>query len=238
MIPSTIENKPIIDVTYPSNVLNLSSWKITFPFGSDERPVEIKQPELSMYKINPWFMVTTEGNGVVFRAAVNGVTTSGSDYPRSELREMTNNGKTNAEWSSNEGTHTMFLDQAITAVPKIKQQIVVGQIHDNDSDVIVIRLDYPYLHIKVDGKNVYTLDSGYQLGERFTVSFSVKDNQTKIYYNNSIEPVYQLNKKYSDSYFKAGAYTQSNCDKEQSPLLCNNNNYGEVIIYKLEVAHQ
>lgn len=227
-----------VQVTYPSQILNLINWKITLPTGSSKNPTEIKQPELTTYNINPWFIAVPQDSGVRFRAAVNGATTSGSDYPRSELREMTNNGTAEASWSSTKGTHIMFLDQAITAVPKIKRQIVAGQIHDDNKDIIVIRLDYPNLHIRIDGKNLYTLDSNYTLGKRFTIKFVINDGQTKVYYNNSTNPMYVLNKRYSNAYFKTGVYTQSNCSREKSPSLCNDNNYGEVIVYQATVTHQ
>ncbi len=45
-------------------------------------------------------------DGVQFRAPVDGVTTSGSSYPRSELREMTDSGSSEASWSSTSGTHS------------------------------------------------------------------------------------------------------------------------------------
>lgn len=218
----------------PAQVLNLTNWKVTVPLGGSEKPTEIKQPELATYKLDPWFIAVS--GGVRFRAPVNAVTTSGSNYPRSELREMTNNGEKNASWSSNSGTHTMFLEQAITAVPEKKKHVVAGQIHDADDDVIVVRLEYPTLYVNVDGKNLHTLDSDYTLGERFKVKFVVSDNQTKIYYNDSSDPVYTLSKSYSGAYFKAGAYTQSNCSKEESSS-CNSNNYGEVIVYQVTVTH-
>lgn len=219
----------------PSQILNLTNWKLTLPIGQSEKPVEIENPKLETYSIDPWF-VALEGQGAVrFRASVNGVTTSGSDYPRSELREM-NGDKTKASWSSDEGEHEMFLDQAITAVPKIKKDVVVGQIHDGDKDIIVIRLNYPNLHIRVDGKDVFTLDSDYVLGKKFKIKFAVKDNFTKVYYNGGNEPVFILNKKYDNSYFKAGIYTQSNCSKEKS--YCNNDNFGEVEIYNVNLNHQ
>ncbi|MDO8452289.1 MAG: polysaccharide lyase family 7 protein [bacterium] len=224
-------------VVYPSQVLNLLNWKITLPLGSSRNPTEIRQPELATFKIDPWFIIMPEGNAVRFRAAVNGVTTRGSDYPRSELREMANNGNVNANWSSDISTHTMFLDQAITAVPKIKQQVVAGQIHDDNKDIIVIRLDYPILHIRINGTNVRTLDSNYMLGKRFSVKFVVNENSTKVYYNDSIDSVYVLNSKYSGAYFKVGAYTQSNCSREGNPLLCKDDNYGEVVVYKVTTTH-
>ncbi len=233
----TLEPTPTKAELYPSQILDLTNWKITLPIGSDKNPLEIRQPQLSTYKIDPWFVPASDG-GVRFRAAVNGVTTSGSNYPRSELREMTQGGSSNASWSSTKGTHIMFLDQAITAVPKIKKDVVAGQIHDQNNDVIVVRLDYPNLIVKVGDKNVATLDSHYSLGKRFTVKLEVSGGQTKIYYNGSTNPSYTLNRKYSNAYFKAGVYTQSNCQTEKNASLCNSDNFGEVVIYKLATSHQ
>lgn len=233
-------NVPPGSATLPSQILNLTNWKLTLPTGNNESPTEIKQPALSNYTNDPWFLVNAEKNGVRFRAPVNGVTTSGSGYPRSELREMTNNGTANASWSTLDGkVHTMTLEQAITAVPQTKKHVVAGQIHDAGDDVIVIRLEYPKLFIDINGADGPVLDSGYTLGKRFTVKFEVSNGQTRIYYNNSTTPSHTLNKNYSGAYFKAGAYTQSNCesDKEGSAL-CKSDNYGEVVIYKATVTHQ
>lgn len=218
-----------------SHSFDLTNWKLTLPIGESKNPKEILQPELASYSLDPWFIASL--GELRFRAAVNGVTTGGSKYPRSELREMTDNGKNRASWSSKSGKHTMFLDQAISAIPQVKRHVVAGQIHDDDNDVIVIRLDYPVLYVNVDGDNEYVLDSDYTLGKRFSVKFEVSEGQTKIYYNGSAEPVYTLSKEYSGGYFKAGAYTQSNCSKEESAP-CSESNFGEVIIYQLSVSHQ
>ncbi|OGK12569.1 hypothetical protein A3C98_01325 [Candidatus Roizmanbacteria bacterium RIFCSPHIGHO2_02_FULL_37_15] len=226
-----------VQSNYPSEVINLTNWKLTLPTGNYKDPDEIKQPELENYVIDPWFIVSSRQNAIRFRAPVNGVTTKGSNYPRTELREMTDDGKSKASWSSTWGRHTMFIDQAITAVPWIKKQVVAGQIHDSEDDVIVIRLDYPKLYINVDGKNKYTLEQKYQLGKRFKLRFEVEEGRTKIYYNGSRQPVYILSKKYSEAYFKAGAYSQSNCQKELI-FLCHNRNYGEVLLYQLSVSHE
>lgn len=233
----TQESKSLL----PSQILDLTNWKITMPFSvgaESSDPVEIKQPDLATYKIYPWFFVSASGDGIVFRAPVTGVTTSGSKYPRSELREMTERGMVQASWSSTEGKHVMSLDEAILALPKVKQQVVAGQIHDDTSDIIFIRLNYPKLLIAVDGNPVYTLDHNYQLGRRFQVQFVVENGKTDVYYNNSQHPVYTLDKQYQHAYFKAGVYTQSNCSTENNKSLCINDNYGEVTIYHLTVTHQ
>lgn len=220
---------------YPSQILNLKNWKITVPLGNSEHPTEIKQPSLARYKIDPWFVVV--GDAVRFRAPVNAVTTSGSNYPRSELREMINNGVTNASWSSTVGRHVFSFTESITAVPTHKRQVVAGQIHDNNDDIMVIRLDYPHLYVNVNGDNVYTLNDTYILGTKFSITFDAHDGKTDVYYNGSTSPVYTLTKKYSNSYFKVGAYTQSNCSKEIDPSLCKDGNYGEVMVYSTSVTH-
>ena len=229
------------EAPYPAGILNLTNWKITMPFGSEKRPthpLEIRQPDLATYKVEPWFTLTPDGKGVAFRASVTGPTTGGTKYARSELREMTDNGKTPASWSSTQGIHTMFIDEAITHAPKVKKHVVAGQIHDDGDDIIVIRLEQPNLYVHVDGKNVYTLDKNYTLGKRFTLKFVVSGGKTNVYYNGSSKPAYTLTQDYDNSYFKAGAYTQSSCEREGKQELCNADNYGEVVIYQLEVTHQ
>jgi hypothetical protein len=220
--------------SYPAQVLNLTNWKQTLPTGSSKSPKEILQTLLSSFSLAPFFQANTDCNAVVFRAPVNGVTTSGSGYPRSELREMKNNGADQASWSTTSGTHTMFIDQAITAVPKTKKHVVAGQIHDASDDVIVIRLEYPKLFVDINGTTGPTLDANYTLGKRFTVKFEAANGKIKIYYNGNQTPVYTLSKSTSGNYFKAGAYTQSNCTKE---TVCDNSNFGEVAIYDLKVTH-
>jgi hypothetical protein len=222
----------------PANVLNLTNWKITLPIdGSDSGTDadEVKQPQLATYSIDPYFKNNADNTGVIFRAHTGGATTSGSGYPRSELREMTSNGTTNASWSSGSGTHTMEIDQAITHLPDVKRHIVAGQIHDSGDDVIVFRLEGAKLFIDINGSDGPTLTSSYVLGTRFKVKFVVAANQTKCYYNDVL--MYTHNQSYSGAYFKAGAYTQSSCTGTPGPSeSCSA--YGEVVIYNVTVSHQ
>ncbi len=229
-------NPPPSGCSYPAQLLNLKPWKLTLPIGS---PTEIKQLSLATYTIDPWFKVNSACNGVQFRAHTSGSTTDGSGYPRSELREMTSDGSSTFSWSTSSGTHTLYVDQAITAVPKGKKHVVAGQIHDKNDDVIVIRLEYPKLFVDVNGSAVKTLTSSYVLGTRFNFKFVAGGGQIKVYYNGSLSPVYTLSKSVAECYFKAGAYTQSNCDTESEyGQSCSTSNYGEVQIYGLTVTHQ
>lgn len=218
---------------YPADVLDLTNWYIGLPIGEEESPTNVEQPELDTYAIDPWFTTTADCDAVQFRAPVNGVTTSGSDYPRSELREMTDSGQTKASWSSTSGTHTMVIDQAITDLPEDKPHVVAGQIHDSDDDVSVFRLEDTKLYVtSPDDSNHKLVDENYELGTRFEAKFVVSDGEIKAYYNGELQTT--LSEDFSGAYFKAGAYTQANCERS-SP--CSDDNYGQVEIYGLSVTH-
>ncbi|MBU2025171.1 MAG: polysaccharide lyase family 7 protein [Patescibacteria group bacterium] len=208
---------PTTPIKHPSEIMNLKNWKLTLPTG---KPTEITN--LDGYS-DQFFSVM--GEGVVFRAPVNGATTSGSKYPRCELREMRDGNK--ASWST-QNRRSMTIEQAITHVPDKKKHIVAGQVHDANDDVIVIRLESPKLFIDINGKDGPVLDSKYELGRRFSVKFESGEGKIKVYYNSAL--AHTLEKQISGCYFKAGCYTQSNCEKEDK---CSADNYGEVVIYKL-----
>jgi hypothetical protein len=218
---------------YPADVLDLTNWYIGLPVGEEESPTNVEQPELATYANDPWFVATPECDAVRFRAAINGVTTSGSNYPRSELREMTNSGETKASWSSTSGTHTMVIDQAITAAPQGRPNVVAGQIHDASDDVSVFRLEGSRLYVTNGDTSQHKLvTDNYVLGTRFQAKFVVSGGQIKAYYNGVLQTT--ISKSFSGGYFKAGAYTQANCGNA-SP--CSDSNYGEVEIYGLSVTH-
>lgn len=223
---------------YPSDLLNLANWHLTIPEDTAHAgdPDQIDQPELDTYIHADFFHFNAQKDGVVFRAFADGDTTENSGYPRSELRERTNNGSKLASWSSSSGKHTMFIDQAVTHLPVAKPHIVVGQIHDADDDVIVIRLEGSKLFIDLNGDDGPTLTSSYALGTRFNIKMEVQNNAVNVYYNGSLKHTYP--KSFSGAYFKAGAYVQSSCQgsKKVSGEACSA--YGEAVIYDVWVQHQ
>ncbi|MFG1952035.1 polysaccharide lyase family 7 protein [Micromonospora sp. NPDC048830] len=214
-------------------MLDLTNWKITLPTGSSGSPTEVKQPTLDSYQASPWFVTADSCRAVQFRAAVNGVTTSGSSYPRSELREMTSNGTANASWSSTSGTHTLVVDGAFMALPAVKPHLVIAQIHDGSDDVTVFRLEGSSLYVtNGDTTHHKLVTSSYQLGTRFQAKFVVSGGQVKAYYNGVLQTT--ISRSFSGAYFKAGAYTQANCTNS-SP--CSSTNYGETRLYDVTVTH-
>lgn len=232
-IVSSGTNQPPPGAALPSQILNLSNWKLTLPVDTAHSgsPDEILQTELAGYQNAEYFHTNYTGKGVVFKAHCGGYTTSGSGYPRSELREMTDNGQNPASWTTTSGTHTMVITQAITHLPDVKQHVVAGQIHDAGDDVIVFRLEGTKLFIDENGVNGPVLTTNYQLGDVFTVKFVARNRGVECYYNGNYVYTYAVSA--SGCYFKAGCYTQSNTSKGDAPTA-----YGEVVIYGLSVTYQ
>lgn len=219
--------------TYPSDVLDLTNWKMTLPTGEDEDPTEITQPDLATFSAKPWFQATGDCDAVRFRAAVDGVTTGGSSYPRAELREMTDGGEEEAGWSTTEGTHTLVVDEAFTALPNDKPHLVGAQIHGGDDDVTVFRLEGSKLYItKGDDSHHHLVTDDYELGTEFEAKFMARNGKIDVYYNGERETT--ISDDGDTNYFKAGAYTQANCENSDP---CGGGNYGEVRISGLKVTH-
>lgn len=213
----------------PARVLDLTNWKLTLSVDSQAKgtPDEILQPALATFQHASCFRVNEAKDGVVFRAHCGGVTTRGSSYPRSELRQM--NGKELAGWSTTAGTHTMTLRQAITHLPAAKPHVVAGQIHDDEDDVIVVRLEGSKLFFDENGKDGPVLTKNYKLGDVFTIKFVAHDGSIDCHYNDKF--IYTYSAKAKGCYFKAGCYTQSNVKKGDDAEA-----YGEVVIYDLTVT--
>jgi hypothetical protein len=213
----------------PAQVLDLRSWKLTLPAGTQGHPVEIRQPSLGAAGNGSYFRLRRD-RGVAFRAPVGGATTGNSSYPRSELREMSGDGRHEAGWTNAVGRHVMTINQAITATPRAKPHVVAGQIHDSEDDVVMIRLEDRRLFVESDGDDAGLLDPAYRLGTRFTVSIIATRRGVGIVYNgHRTVHVAEFGRGW---YFKAGCYPQSNPDHGDRPSA-----YGEVVIYALTVSH-
>ena len=189
----------------------------------------MRQPGLRSLANGAYVRVTPD-RGVAFRAPVNGTTTRNSSYPRSELREMSADGKHEAGWTNAAGRHVMTITQAITATPRAKPHVVAGQIHDADDDVLMIRLEGRRLFVESDGDEVGLLDPAYRLGTRFTVSISATPAGVRVRYNTA--RIVDLPKVGRGWYFKAGCYPQSNPERGDRPSA-----FGEVVVYALGVRH-
>jgi len=146
---------------------------------------------------------------------------------------MTDGGSEEAAWSSTSGTHTMVIREKVTHLPQDKPHVVAGQIHDSDDDVSVFRLEGSSLYVtNGDTTHHKLVTSNYQLGTEFEAKFVVSGGQVRAYYNGTLQTT--TNTDFDGAYFKAGAYTQANCDNSTP---CDDGNYGQVVISGLTVTH-
>lgn len=222
----------------PSQVLDLTNWSLALPVPDrpgSKKPMSINQPQLRTYT-SEWFYVTSDG-GVAFKARPDGVTSANTKYPRSELREMTNNGTKNAAWSTAGPPHTMEFTEAITKTTAKKPHVCAAQIHGVKEAPVMIRLEGTKLVLQEYGKPTKTLNENYRLGTRFTAKFVSGNKKIEVYYEDMSRPVHVYDadpakdKLLSGCYYKIGNYLQSNVkDKGESP-----SDYGEVVVYSVKV---
>lgn len=191
-------------------------------------PREILQPQLATFSLPPYFELNAAKTAVVFRAEWNGATTPNSNNPRSELREMVNNGLTLANWAGTSGRHSMEVDLAITRLDGI-HEVVVAQIHGGDDDVTVFRLKTGNRLFITNGdqddwQQVATYTPG-PTAPRIKLGFIAQGGQVR-YTVNGTDTGHSLSIG-SGNYFKTGCYLQKKQDSGGAT----------VELYGVKVAH-
>ncbi|MDH7445802.1 polysaccharide lyase family 7 protein [Aquimarina sp. 2201CG14-23] len=243
----------------PSDILSgLDKWKITFPLdgngkdstndnrsGNDcnDRNRNASDSEIEMGDLigeipmpyAEYFYV--EGDEVVFKAHCGGATTSGSSYPRSELRQMP--GGNDNYWSMND---YQYLDVRVRAthLPVEKPEVSMVQIHGPGDEPLRVeyRSDEQGLHVvqndDIEVDNVLP----YSLGEQLRVTVTVQNGRVYCRIENESRPgldAWTDDWESADStgYFKVGCYTQStmfleDCKSGEGYDNESPNAYGEV----------
>jgi hypothetical protein len=205
----------------PSQVLDLTTWKINLPNGNRQ----VTQPELSTFNDNAFDVVAA----VQFTVMCDGQAQPGSMYPRSELREMNADGS-QASWSTTSGVHRMDLTQRITHLPVVKPQLVCGQVHSNTDYLILVEVDDKKLYVRYKDSVAGVLDNDYQLGTYFNMTIQASQGYVDVFYNGAHMVHQALDA--NGCYFKAGCYLQSNTSRGDQPTA-----YGQVEISRLVVSH-
>jgi hypothetical protein len=234
----------------PAQILDLSNWEVTLPVNSQGVPdgqkdaSEVSQPELASFS-DDYFQSDSAGDGVTFMAPIDGSTTTGSFYPRSELREM--NGRKHASWSTTRGTSTMVVTESVDSAPAVKQQVVFAQLHGSSDDVFEAEMSRSdtmgyVLDVNHNGDQWGSdLDDNYELGTKFTLVIVASGGYIDVYFNGD-RKVQEANSTRHD-YFKVGAYTQSNeCTEGGQQADCSSgkvddHSFGQVTVYLLAVTH-
>lgn len=231
-----------------STKYDLSYWKLTLPVdstgGINGTAVEVKS--LENYD-NPKYFTRGSDGAMVFTAMPEGATTSGSKYPRSELREM--KGSERAAWNLKEGgtmTATLKIDQAPEKNDGTPGKMVVGQIHGKDEELVRLYWDAGKVYFVNDraaGTGKETIFNLYDAqGKTPDVSLHEKFSyRIEAYGKELLVEVYADGKTYSSKtaindvwqtdqfYFKAGVYLGVNETSAKG--------IGQVSFYALDLAH-
>ena len=232
----------------PSGNFDLRNWKITLPIDASGNysGTAVEVHNLSEYQHPKFFYTGTDG-AMVFRAPVDGATTSGSNYARSELREM--NGTSRAAWNLSTGgvmTATLEVDQAPIRFDGTVGKVVVGQIHGADHELVRLYWDNSkayFVNDRAGSSNAETKFYFYNaagqqpnisLDERFSYVIDAKGSSLEVTVHadgdiyksaSTINSVWQ-----SDSfYFKAGTYLGVNETQ--------GNGSGQTSFYDLRFSH-
>jgi hypothetical protein len=163
----------------------------------------------------------TTGSGtpaVQFRVRADSAHTSGSSFPRSELRETRADG-TEMAFDAMVGNHTLHTRARITHLPAADPEVIVAQLHNGvTGDQISVRTQLvsgqTKLLVRINGTQANPrLDESYQVGDEFEIELRVLDGGlVEVYYEGSTSPLItgQLTPSGAGAswYWKVGAYAQ------------------------------
>lgn len=164
-----------------------------------------------------WFTLDSSKLWVIFKVRIDAATTSsGTKYARSELRELAENGTSNAAWNGSSGTHTHEHTSKVMHVPPNKSSVCFSQIHDASSDLVRLQTEGSSGSVKLvlrntppgsDSETVRTVASTYSIGAEVSVKWSVVNGNGTVVINGSS---FTYPAGTSGCYFKNGAYAQTN----------------------------
>jgi poly(beta-D-mannuronate) lyase len=199
-------------MTYAGTILEI-------PEGKKENPTELDPPR----QVIPWFVLLDAG-GLRFRATCGGVTTSGSEYARCELKEKT-------YWFTGDGRkHVLKGWWNITDLPARKRHGVVAQIHTGKKDICQVRLEDRHLFVEHDGEEVGTLTDNYERGTKFRLKIKSGNGYITVRYGLFKTVKYYVGNQRAR--FKCGAYVQANTKTDRAT------DYLQVVIDALHFIHK
>lgn len=193
---------------------------------------------------SPWFTLTTDGDSnAQFRMNVEyGRTSLGTQYARSELRELTPAGA-NAAWDSNDGQHFC---EAVSRVMRVaptgdKPEVCFFQTHDASSDLMRVittdggggadglRLEVKWTPPGSSDEQSQIIMPTYELGQWVSWRQEFDDGIGRIILDEEI--VWQEHGMGTPGcYFKTGCYNQANTDESRGG--CDPGDYFDVEIMK------
>ncbi|HUI05467.1 MAG TPA: polysaccharide lyase family 7 protein [Verrucomicrobiae bacterium] len=228
----------------PGGNFDLSHWKLTLPVdssgGTNGTATEIPTAQLVAGYTNAAYFYTGADGAMVFWCPVTGATTSGSDYPRTELRELLNPSDSSVNWVGY-GTHLMDAQCQMIQVPSTKK-VIIGQIHGYTGAARpLLKLQYNNGTIDAlvkespnsDTDTHFPFPSNVGLSNNITYQIKMADGLLSMVVNGSTQSVnvFQTDPAWTNQtlYFKAGNYCQDNSGPSTEGAL--------VSFYALTVNH-
>lgn len=201
-------------------MIDLATWNLSIPEGSP--PATIETPRLAQGFKDQYF--SPEAATLSFWAPVTGSRTANAIYPRSELRETYSDG-TLRNWQYSAADNTLRASLAVNQVPSTGK-IVIGQIHNKDSNSPMVKLEYQYktststgnivakVRMRPDDEEgqVITIATGVPLNSNFSYQIHLSPkgalgiSAAGYNWRTTIDPSWKT----KPLYFKAGAYVQDN----------------------------
>jgi len=238
---------------YPSDIIpGLTHWKVALPVDSNGNDSSNETDyhnrntnawevyNLTNFEYQPYFdAINSE---VVFRAHCAGATTSGSKYPRSELRQLVGGG--NNYWSVNKHQY-LQVELRVTHTPVEKPEVCMTQIHGPQNEPLRVQYHASkglYLVWNESNKKYFSNQVPYTLGQKLRITVEVNNGDitcTVLNLDNNKSFTYSWTSNDSTGYFKVGCYTQSSIFLSQFKSGYNDESmdaYGEVRVSKISLT--
>jgi hypothetical protein len=198
----------------PGGNFDLTHWYLGLP---DTGSSSIQPSALEAGYTSDYFYTGSDG-AMVFWAPVNGGTTSGSTYPRSELRELiagTDN-STAINWYAT-GTHVLTAECRVMQVPSTGK-VIIGQIHGGSTPLCKIYYSNGTIYTRVHTQPTGGTENQYEFGAsalNTPISYELRVEEGILTMTvNGTTHVFDFvtgsNWGTAQFYFKAGSYCQDN----------------------------
>lgn len=218
----------------PGTKFDLSNWQLQLPIASGSGVKQVQGSALKTFASANFYLDSTT-NAMTFWAPENGAHTSGSLYPRSELRELAP-GFPNGDWKAATGTHEMNVTLKVLKLPQ-DGSIVIGQVHADGvsgSCSVVLELEYtggPLIAHTRDSScgNVQTTVGHSSVGAEIDYQVEVKNNVLTVKTNTGSTATSTIHNTYP-IYFKVGSYVQDAASSSTQG--------GTVAVTKLSISHK
>jgi len=224
----------VYSISPPGSLFNLSTFDLQLPVAASGGGVEvIKSKDLVNGYSSQYFYTDPNDFSMVFYCPENGAHTSGSTFPRSELRQ-------NPDFTLKAGgRHVLNVTIAVTETTA-KKSITIGQAHIDGLSghcSIFVELEWTngdivsHLRDKNCGSVSEIIGKGYALGDKVTYSIVVYGATTIVSTDRgSMKPyTYSWLPVSTPVYFKAGNYLQDSGS--------NGKLGGTIKIYNISTSH-